>query len=594
MRTTRALSHGNLADYEVMNEYHFKNSPDRPIHRSTQSLLTTTSGFNNFRGLLNWGAFLLLITTSRMALENIIKYGVVMDPTAWLRFILQTPDKYYALGLLLCCNLFIIAAWFLEYAVVQGMLHHNIAVGLGCVNLFCVLTFPTAIILTHDFNPLFSSPVLMVYTVLFLKLWSYLAVNRWCRLWRNQRMGAARAPLLAELQKRREVLESEKRTRRRSQGDLECPSHVDLASGRRDLEIENANVPTTPLTTQNSDGSQSVTDVRNRRVGQVVSPGKLEETANSKGSRFGLEGSKSPSCLGSGNRLPVNRASMSVTDEYRTLLDTLELERHSLAPFPECIEVAFSGYITYPNNITLSNLYYFIFAPTLCYELNFPRTLTIRKAFLLKRLFELLFLTQLIFCLAQQWMLPTLRNSVAPISQSDFSQIVERCLKLAIPNHLIWLVFFYASFHSLFNAVGELMRFGDRFFYSDWWNAETVPAFWSKWNIPVHRFARRHIYLPLLGFGLTRPQAGIVVFFISAVLHEFLISIPLKMPHMWAFFGMLSQMPYAQLVKRLFPNGGAWGNVAVWMTLIIGQPLAMLFYFHDYYLVHYVTPETQQ
>ncbi|KAG5443347.1 Diacylglycerol O-acyltransferase 1 [Clonorchis sinensis] len=594
MKTTRALSHGNLADYEVMNEYHFKNSPDRPIHRSTQSLLTTTSGFNNFRGLFNWGAFLLVITTSRMALENIIKYGVVMDPTAWLRFILQTPDKYYALGLLLCCNLFIIAAWFLEYAVVRGMLHHNIAIGLGCINLFCVLIFPTVIILTHDFNPLFSSPVLMVYTVLFLKLWSYLAVNRWCRLWRKKRMRTTRAPLLAELKKRREVLESEKRTRRRSQGDSECPLHVDMASGRRDLEIENADVLATSLTTQNSDGSQSVTEVRNRRVGQIASPVKLEETVNLKDYRFELEGSKSSSGLASGNRLPVNRASMSVTDEYRTLLDMLELERHPLAPFSECIEVAFSGYVTYPNNITLSNLYYFIFAPTLCYELNFPRTLTIRKAFLLKRLFELLFLTQLIFCLAQQWMLPTLRNSVAPISKSDFSQIIERCLKLAIPNHLIWLLFFYASFHSLFNAVGELLRFGDRFFYSDWWNAETVPAFWSKWNIPVHRFARRHIYLPLLGFGLTRPQAGIVVFFISAVLHEFLISIPLKMLHMWAFFGMLSQMPYAQLVKRLFPNGGAWGNVAVWMTLIIGQPLAMLFYFHDYYLVHYVTSETQQ
>ncbi|KAF6774060.1 hypothetical protein AHF37_05706 [Paragonimus kellicotti] len=72
MKYTRALSFGNLADYEVMNALHFKISPDKPIHRPTQSLLTTTSGFNNFRGLLNWGAFLLLITTSRMALENVI------------------------------------------------------------------------------------------------------------------------------------------------------------------------------------------------------------------------------------------------------------------------------------------------------------------------------------------------------------------------------------------------------------------------------------------------------------------------------------------------------------------------------------------
>lgn len=101
-------------------------------------------------------------------------------------------------------------------------------------------------------------------------------------------------------------------------------------------------------------------------------------------------------------------------------------------------------------------------------------------------------------------------------------------------------------------------------------------------------FVYRHIYLPLIDCGLSRGQAGMVVFFISAVLHEFLISVPLKMPRMWAFLCMFSQMPYAHVVHRMFPHGGAWGNLAVWITLIIGQPLAMLFYFHDYYLAHYV------
>lgn len=43
----------------------------------------------------------------------------------------------------------------------------------------------------------------------------------------------------------------------------------------------------------------------------------------------------------------------------------------------------------YPDNLTLYDLYYFMFAPTLCYELNFPRTFTIRKRFLLKRTLEL-------------------------------------------------------------------------------------------------------------------------------------------------------------------------------------------------------------
>ena len=33
---------------------------------------------------------------------------------------------------------------------------------------------------------------------------------------------------------------------------------------------------------------------------------------------------------------------------------------------------------------------------------------------------------------------------------------IERLLKLAIPNHLIWLVWFYLIFHSFLNTVGEV------------------------------------------------------------------------------------------------------------------------------------------
>ncbi len=45
--------------------------------------------------------------------------------------------------------------------------------------------------------------------------------------------------------------------------------------------------------------------------------------------------------------------------------------------------------VQYPENLTLRDLYYFMFAPTLCYELNFPRSERIRKRFLIKRLLEM-------------------------------------------------------------------------------------------------------------------------------------------------------------------------------------------------------------
>ena len=44
--------------------------------------------------------------------------------------------------------------------------------------------------------------------------------------------------------------------------------------------------------------------------------------------------------------------------------------------------------VVYPDNLTLKDLFYFLALPSLCYELNFPRTSRIRKRFLMKRLFE--------------------------------------------------------------------------------------------------------------------------------------------------------------------------------------------------------------
>jgi len=38
-----------------------------------------------------------------------------------------------------------------------------------------------------------------------------------------------------------------------------------------------------------------------------------------------------------------------------------------------------------------------------------------------------------------------------------------------VPNHVIWLIFFYWMFHSCLNVLAEVLRFGDRTFYKDWW-----------------------------------------------------------------------------------------------------------------------------
>lgn len=42
-------------------------------------------------------------------------------------------------------------------------------------------------------------------------------------------------------------------------------------------------------------------------------------------------------------------------------------------------ETLSGGLVQYPENLNLIDFYYFLLAPTLCYELNFPRTERIRK-----------------------------------------------------------------------------------------------------------------------------------------------------------------------------------------------------------------------
>lgn len=159
-----------------------------------------------------------------------------------------------------------------------------------------------------------------------------------------------------------------------------------------------------------------------------------------------------------------------------------------------------------------------------------------------------------------------------------------------MPNHFIWLCFFYLTFHSFLNMFGEVLHFADRNFYCDWWNSNNVDTFWRTWNMPVHRWCVRHLYLPLLELGYGKTTAAMMVFFVSAFFHEYLVSVPLKTFKVWAFMGMMGQVPLSYISKYLEKNvGERWGNVIVWASLILGQPLCILVYYHDYVIENYTT-----
>uniref|UniRef100_G3P2L8 O-acyltransferase n=1 Tax=Gasterosteus aculeatus aculeatus TaxID=481459 RepID=G3P2L8_GASAC len=399
-------------------------------HKTRESLLSSTSGYNNYRGILNWCVVMLVLSNARLFLENLLRYGVLVDPIQVIALFLNDPYRWPAACLVIVSVVFVLVALYTERQLSKGSFTEVAGFLVHCINMAIMLTLPAAVVLSvPSVTPVGGAFVLGTYTILSLKLYSYKDVNMWCR----------------ELS----MIKAKKLSR-------------SLSSGRK---------------------------------------------------------------------------------------------------------------VCYPGNLTIRDMFYFVFAPTLCYELNFPRSPNVRMSFLLRRLLEM-------------WMVPIIQSSMKPLEDMDLSRMTERLLRLAVPNHLLWLMFFYGFFHSSMNFTAELLCFGDRQFYNDWWNSETVTHFWQNWNIPVHKWCIRHFYKPLLRKGFSKIVSQSAVFFLSAFFHEYLVSVPLRMFRLWAFMGMMAQLPLAWFVGRFLH--GNYGNAAVWISLIIGQPFAVLMYVHDYYVLHHI------
>lgn len=238
----------------------------------------------------------------------------------------------------------------------------------------------------------------------------------------------------------------------------------------------------------------------------------------------------------------------------------------------------------YPTNITLGNMAYFWFAPTLLYQPVYPRSPRIRWSFVGKRAAEVCGLGAFIWLMSAQYASPVLRNSLDKIATRNVASIVERMMKLSTISLVIWLAGFFVLFESLLNLQAELTRFADRDFYGDWWNSASLGAYWRSWNKPVYQFMKRHVYVPMIARGHGPITGSAAVFLLSAALHELLVGAPTHNVIGVAFTGMMLQLPLViatQPLERMQGrNGKVLGNCVFWVSFcLVGQPLGALLYF---------------
>lgn len=245
------------------------------------------------------------------------------------------------------------------------------------------------------------------------------------------------------------------------------------------------------------------------------------------------------------------------------------------------------------SGVTLGSYIYSLFAPTLIYQISYPRAASINWLRVLSLLAQQVMILIVSGVLLQDWISPLLDLYKHAVTKEDIWQIALATLRLAVPSTLVWLVLIgYGLFHVHLNMVAELTRFGDRLFFRDWWNARTLKYYWSNWNLPVSCFLRRHVMYPLKRAGCPYFLSMYAVFFVSAVLHEVGVAVPfgtyqgyrgfLRLYGLWAFWGMIGQLGAIQMTN-MFEKRPQWmGNLAFWtMFCVVGQPLAVLLYHNE-------------
>ncbi|XP_049292590.1 sterol O-acyltransferase 2-like [Anopheles funestus] len=230
---------------------------------------------------------------------------------------------------------------------------------------------------------------------------------------------------------------------------------------------------------------------------------------------------------------------------------------------------------------SFSKYVYFMFAPTLVYRDDYPRTRTIRWRVVARHALEMVGAVFFLSFILERLLTPLYENfGTAQISSGSF---VKSLFSSLLPGTLITLCFFYCSLHSCMNIVAELSRFADRMFYRDWWNESTFAGYIRSWNVVVHDWLYTYVYKDCVEhvFCNCRPLATVAVFTFSAVLHEIIMAFTFRFfyPVMFVqleFLGLLLMF----VMKRM---GKDVGNVLVWLMISIGNGLNLSLYSMEYY-----------
>lgn len=237
--------------------------------------------------------------------------------------------------------------------------------------------------------------------------------------------------------------------------------------------------------------------------------------------------------------------------------------------------------LRFPENITFSNYFEYSMFPTLVYQLEYPRTDKIRWRYVAEKATGVFGVILLLIVVSETYMYPisieamSLRNCSLQTKLKKYPLIL---LDIIPPFVILNLLVFYLIWDAILNGIAELTRFGDRNFYGEWWNCSSWDEFAKEWNVPVHRFLLRHVYhSSMSSLQLNRVQATLLTFFLSSVVHEFVMFSIFKKLRCYLLCMQMFQLPLITL-STFFKGHWLLGNVIFWFGMITGPSVMCSLY----------------
>lgn len=226
---------------------------------------------------------------------------------------------------------------------------------------------------------------------------------------------------------------------------------------------------------------------------------------------------------------------------------------------------------------------YFLFAPTLVYRDEYPRTKQIRWNFVAKCLIEVLSVIFILSFISERFMYPYYHQFGSQFYEVGLKEIVASIFNAMLPGLLCFLCGFYCVLHSWMNAFAEVLRFGDRMFYRDWWNATNFSVYYRTWNVIVHDWLYQYVYRDLYEhvFKHKRFLCQLLVFSLSAMFHEYILGFTFRFCYPILFFEFQGAGVFLFFLTR--KDLKTFGNCFMWMSLAMGMGILLALYHMEFY-----------